>query len=165
MKFQVGLGATPLGTGREKGELDFRWVFSSACCLPTRRGLLSGKASNWSLGFLHSCLGRNQSSVHTNLEQVNAVSLTEKKWASQHGCPAAPWFNQVWWSKQKSLSGKVFTVSVSQDTGFEVVVSLISSFYLVNVKKCAKVGAAHASHQSHMGRVSQSTSSCLPSLF
>lgn len=42
-------------------------------------------------------------------------------------------------------------VSVSQDTGFEVVVSLISSLCLVNVEKCDKVSAAHASHQSHVG--------------
>lgn len=39
------------------------------------------------------------------------------------------------------------TVSVSQDTGFEVVVSLISSLHLVNVEQCDKVRAAHVSRR------------------
>lgn len=46
--------------------------------------------------------------------------------------------------KIKSLSGSVYsaTVSVSQDTGCDVVVSLISSLYLGDVKKRKQPGAA-----------------------
>ena len=36
------------------------------------------KPTTEALGFLHSCLGRNQSSVHTSLEWVNAICFTEK---------------------------------------------------------------------------------------
>lgn len=57
------------------------------------------------------------------------------------------------------------TVSVSQDTEFDVVVSLISSFSLVNVKKCNKVRAAHtSSSESREDLGSKSPSSCLLSL-
>lgn len=69
----------------------------------------------------------------------------------QHGCQSPRGSIKSDDQNKNHCQASVYSVSVSQDTGFEVVVSLISSFYLVNVKKCAKVRAAHASHQRHVG--------------
>lgn len=99
-------------------------------------------------GFSRSCLGINHARVDTILESEHAVSCIENKiylpgMNVRHLAVASSMAITI----KITVRLRVYcaAVSASQDTDLDAVVSLISSLYLVTVRKRGKVGAAHAS--------------------
>lgn len=92
------------------------------------------------------------------MESENALSFVEKKKSIQ--LPSAHVGHVIGGSRlaievEITVRPRVgpAAVSVSQDPGLDAAVSLISSLYVVSVKKCSEVGAAPASASDPMGHL------------